>query len=59
MSIRLVDDLDTHDKGAWLCSPQARLDECDLKLLAAFAPSSLQDMQVQHCTTHSHACSVS
>jgi hypothetical protein len=45
--VRLVDDLNSNDNGDWQKNAQSRLDECDIKLLATFAPSSQQDMQVQ------------
>jgi hypothetical protein len=46
--VRLVDHLNSNDNGDWKKNAQSRLDECDIKLLATFAPSSQQDMQVQH-----------
>ena len=46
MFLRLVDELNSNDEGEWRTNSQASLDDIDLKLLAAFGPSSQQDMQV-------------
>ena len=52
---RLVDELNSSVDSEWQKIPQLSLTDYDLKLLAAFAPSSQQDMQA--CgVLHSTAC---
>jgi hypothetical protein len=42
----LVDELNSNEDSEWRKNPLLSLSDHDLKLLAAFAPSSQQDMQV-------------
>ena len=61
MFLRLVDELNSNDEGEWRTNSQSSLDDIDLKLLAAFGPSSQQDMQVGStsqllCFDLPHAC---
>jgi hypothetical protein len=48
--ISLADELNSNDDGEWRKNLQSSLNSHDTKLLAAFAPSSQQDMQVKSVT---------